>query len=116
MSHSASLARPPRMGPATYRIRRRILHPVYCGSRTLGMKRLWVQHIRCKTWRPHDSRLHTSRTSLSGAQLIQEGLGVLQIGGVEALGEPVVDFLEHLAGFVAFALPREEAREANRRL
>src|SRR5262249_15774868 len=38
------------------------------------------------------------RGSGRAAQLLEERLGVLQIGGVEALGEPVVDFGEHRAG------------------
>ena len=53
---------------------------------------------------PRDSRLHTSRTSLSGTQLIEEGFGVLQIGGIESFSEPVVDLGEHRAPLVASAL------------
>src|SRR5262245_57703013 len=35
-----------------------------------------------------------NRSNGSAAQFIEQRLGLLQIGGVEALGEPVVDFLE----------------------
>jgi hypothetical protein len=41
----------------------------------------------------------TSRT-----QLVEQRLGVLQIGGVEAFGEPVVNFGEHRARFFAATL------------
>jgi hypothetical protein len=49
--------------------------------------------------RVHDERLP--------AQLIEQRLGVLQIGGVEALGEPAVDIGENCVCFVAAALRRE---------
>ena len=53
---------------------------------------------------PHVGQF-TSRT-----QLVEQCLGVLEIGGVEALGEPTVDFGEHRARFVATALLREQPR------
>jgi hypothetical protein len=40
-------------------------------------------------------------------EIVQQRLGVFQIGGVEAFGEPAVDFREHRVGFVAAALFRE---------
>jgi len=36
-------------------------------------------------------------------QLVEQGLGVLQVGGVETLGEPVVDVGQHRARLVATA-------------
>jgi hypothetical protein len=36
-------------------------------------------------------------------QLCQESLGVLQVGGIEAFGEPVVNVSEHRARFIAAA-------------
>ena len=45
---------------------------------------------------PPDERLNR--------QLIEQRLGVLQVGSVEAFGEPVVDFAEHHARFVAAPL------------
>ena len=48
-------------------------------------------------------------------QLVEQRLGVFQVGGVEALGEPVVDFGEHRARFVATTLRCEQPREARRR-
>jgi len=50
-------------------------------------------------------------TELS-SQLIEECLGVLQIGGVKALGEPVVDYGEHRASLFATALRNEQPRKA----
>ena len=41
------------------------------------------------------------------AQLVEQSFRVLQIGGVEAFGEPVVDFGEHRARIAALALLRE---------
>jgi hypothetical protein len=35
------------------------------------------------------------------AELVQQGFGVDEVGGVEALGEPVVDVGEYNARFVA---------------
>jgi hypothetical protein len=37
-------------------------------------------------------------------QFVEQRLGALQVGGVEALGEPVVDRGEEIAGFGAPAL------------
>ena len=78
------------------------------------MKPQWAQHTRCKTSRPRDSRLRTSCTSSSGAQLVQQRLGVLQIGGVEAFGEPVVDLGDHRARLVAPIGVAHEPRETGR--
>src|SRR6266851_5766679 len=49
------------------------------------------------------------------AQFIKQRLRVLQIDGVEALGEPAVDVREHSARLVATALLREQPCEARRR-
>ena len=47
------------------------------------------------------------RTVLLYTELVEQGLRVFQVGGVEAFGEPVVDVGEHGAGLVAMALRRE---------
>jgi hypothetical protein len=57
----------------------------------------------------------TSRKSSLGAELFEQGLGVLQVGGVEALGEPVIDEGEHRAGFVATAPTIEQSHKTGRR-
>src|SRR5208337_1376616 len=54
------------------------------------------------------------RTLLS-AEFLEQRLGVFQVGGVEALGEPVVDSREHRAGFLAMTLLVEQPRETCRR-
>ena len=46
---------------------------------------------------------------------VQQRLGILQIGGVEAFGELVVDFGEHRVGLFELALLREQPREARGR-
>ncbi len=48
-------------------------------------------------------------------KLVEQSLGVVQVGGVEAFGEPVVDVGEHRARLVATALRCEQSREAHRR-
>ena len=55
--------------------------------------------------------LHRSPVS---CQFIEHRLGAFQVGGVEALGRPVVDFGEHRARFVAAAGIAEQPREARR--
>jgi Arc/MetJ-type ribon-helix-helix transcriptional regulator len=51
---------------------------------------------------------------LSGAQLIEQSLCVLQIHCVEAFGKPAVDRSEKLAGFIALTLIAPEPRHAHR--
>ena len=46
------------------------------------------------------------------AQLVEQRLGVLQVGSVEAFGEPVVDRGKHRARFVAVTLFRKQSGEA----
>ena len=41
--------------------------------------------------------------------------GVPQVGGVEAFGEPAVNFSKHRARFIAAAPLREQPRQAHRR-
>jgi hypothetical protein len=44
--------------------------------------------------------------SRSTTQFVEEGLGVFEVGGVEAFCEPVVNFGEHRARLFAIALSR----------
>jgi hypothetical protein len=46
---------------------------------------------------------------MSRTQLAEQRPGVFQVGGVEALCKPAVDFGEHRARFVAFVLFHEQA-------
>ena len=50
------------------------------------------------------SVLHFAQSIPLCPKFVEQRLGVLQIGGVEALGEPAVDFGEHRARFVATTL------------
>ena len=38
------------------------------------------------------------------SKFVEDRLGVLQVGGVEALGEPVVDFREHRVDVIGMRL------------
>ena len=49
---------------------------------------------------------------MSVAQFVQQCLCVLQVGGVEALGEPVVDFGEHRARLITAASASKQTSEA----
>jgi len=60
------------------------------------------------------SLLHFAQSIFLRAKFVEEGLGVDKVGGVEALGEPVVDVGEHRAGFVSTTLRREQACETHR--
>src|SRR5262249_16110836 len=46
-----------------------------------------------------------------GSQFVEQRFGVLEVGGVDALGEPVVDFGEHHARFVAASSVAQQSRE-----
>ena len=63
-----------------------------------------ARRISRKTCGPRDCRLRTLRNFMLSAQLVEQRLGVFQVGGVEAFGEPVVDFGEHRARLVATTL------------
>src|ERR1700745_3784159 len=47
-------------------------------------------------------------------QFIEQRLGVFQVGGIEALGEPAVDSAEHRARFVAAIGFAQQSRETRR--
>ncbi len=54
------------------------------------------------------------RSSLSGVQLGEQRLGLLQIERVETFGEPAIDRSEKRAGRIPFALIAPQPRDANR--
>jgi hypothetical protein len=58
--------------------------------------------------------LEQGRTGLC-AQFVQQRLGILQIGGVEAFGEPVIDNREYRARFIATTGVPKQPRETHRR-
>jgi hypothetical protein len=47
--------------------------------------------------------------------LVEQGLGLFRVGGVEAFGELAVNVGEHRTHLVATALTFEQSREAGRR-
>jgi len=49
------------------------------------------------------------------AQLVEQHFRLLEVGGIEAFGEPVVNFLEHRARLIATVLLREHSGQLNRR-
>jgi hypothetical protein len=48
-------------------------------------------------------------------QLVEQSLGVFEVGGVEAFGEPTVDCGEHRPRLLATTLRHEQSREADSR-
>ena len=97
---------PRQVFPAGRRTRHRISLRVHSMHRSLGN---WLQaeiRIARKIYALRDCQLRTSSSECSPfaaalvAKLIEQRLGVLQVGGVEALGEPVVDLGEHRARLV----------------
>src|ERR1700745_3148814 len=64
------------------------------------------RRIHCKTSDRQDFRVCTARKSYGcwsflRAQLIQKHLRILEVGGIEAPSEPVVDVGQHCSRFVA---------------
>jgi hypothetical protein len=57
---------------------------------------------------------YTPYPSLCG-QFFQQRLGVFQIGSIEPLGEPPIDFSQHRARLATTPHPGEQPREAHRR-
>src|SRR6516165_7211428 len=51
-------------------------------------------------------------TGVALRQRVQQRLRLVQVRGVKALGEPMVDWREQVIGFLAFALLLPEARQA----
>ena len=70
---------------------------------------------RCPMPRREKGRGRRYLRALLFVKLVEQGLGILQIGGIEALREPVVDFGKHRARLVVLTLLRQQARETRRR-
>ena len=109
-----------RMRQLQRRILRRIFRPAGWLRRILGR---WQRGMFRNSYRicaPADYRCHILNSAYSPnkrlvAQLIEQRLGLFQIGGIEAFGEPVVDRGEHRARFSGTALSREQTAEAGGR-
>jgi len=52
---------------------------------------------------------------VSGVQLTEQSLGLLQVERIEALGEPAVDRSEKVPGLIPLALMAPQPRDAHRR-
>jgi hypothetical protein len=76
-------------------------------ARYAELRRRPILGITARAVHPADSLLR--------AQLVKQVLGVLEIGGVEAFGEPVVDIREHCARLVAAVGNTQEARKTRGR-
>src|SRR5215469_16612650 len=70
-------------------------------------------HHRNFSRKDYQSRI--CRSAFLRSKFFVQRLGVLKVGGVEALCEPAVDLGEHPVRLVAFSLLREQPRETGRR-
>ena len=76
----------------------------------IGPARLGTLQRQQQSWRRDDRRSGQEVTLLAGScQLVEQRLGVLQVGGVEALGEPAVDRREQVVSLSTSALVAPEA-------
>ena len=66
-----------------------------------------------RSWIVTASRSLTKRGTVVWGQLVEQGLSLLQIERVEALGEPAVDRCEQIASLIPLALITPEPRHAH---
>ena len=76
-------------------------------QRTAGLVSIKGPRLPAGTKRPF-------RNLLSGVQLVEQSLGLLQVERVKAFGEPAVDWSDKIAGLIPFALIAFEPRHAHR--
>src|SRR5438105_5593732 len=98
------------------RTSRRTAPPLWPVCRTRDIARPMVRRSHRRTSPSLDCQRHISNSAYSPnerlrAQLIEQRLGISQIGGVETLGEPIVDFREPRACVLTMTLFREQARQ-----
>jgi len=107
--------------PAKRRIHRRSPRQVHSMHRISDTTVRGERHTSRRTCAVRGCQLRTSSSAWSPfalalvAQLVQQGFCLLQVGGVEALGEPVVDIEKHLARLFTTILFGEQSRDAGRR-
>src|ERR1019366_3268771 len=65
--------------------------------------------------RAHSCSKRPFRKPLSGVQLVEQRLSLLQIERVKTFGEPAVDRSEKIAGLIPLALTAPQPRHAHRR-
>src|SRR5260370_40923555 len=82
---------------------RQNFEPGSCQARRMGSPPPALPRPRRRMLRPAGYRPGACRTAWLPRQLVKQSLGVFQIRGVEAFGEPVVDVREHRARLGAFA-------------
>ena len=61
------------------------------------------------------SRVQLEQRIATSGQLVEQRFGVFQVGSVETLGEPIVDFGEYPTRFVAAVGIAQQASEPRRR-
>src|SRR5216684_7457607 len=93
---------------------RQNFEPGSCQARRMGTPPPALPRTRRRMLRPAGYRPGACRTAWLPRQLVKQSLGVFQIRGVEALGEPAVDFGECCARLISSALFIEQAGEARR--
>src|ERR1700738_3674178 len=79
---------------------RQNFEPGSCQARRMGTPPPALPRTRRRMLRPAGYHPGTCRTAWLPRQLVKQSLGVLQVGGVEAFGEPVVDVGEQRASLV----------------
>ena len=62
-----------------------------------------------------DEAISPLRGNRRFSQCIEQRLGLFEIGGVEAFGEPAIDRCQQIAGFGGSALPAHQIRETSTR-
>jgi len=78
--------------PASYRIANRICKQILNDRYVAGQP---ADHSQTSVWEePVEQRVLPS-------QFVEQRVGLLQVGGIEAFGEPVVDLGEHRASVLA---------------
>jgi hypothetical protein len=103
-NHSISLPVQLEVAQAQQRIRRRSPHRARSEHRIVDTTVLVERRISRKTCVSRGFQIRTFRNAPLSPQLVEQRLRIFQIGGVEALGKPVVDVGEHRARLVATAL------------
>jgi len=92
----------------------RILETTFGANRRQRVGTLPAELHTFRILKPALAAAHDPLCRRSDAELVEQSLCVLEVGGVEALGEPAVDVREHRAPLVAAAGVTEESREPGR--
>jgi hypothetical protein len=66
----------------------------------------------------HESSCHTvpeAHVAALARKLLQQGLRLLEVGGVKPFGEPAIDLRQELSGFITLALLLPQPTQVHRR-